>query len=291
MTLRYPNNIDSSTDFMRIQIGSYSSPLKGTTASEFAYNANPNSFTKSKEIYLNMPDSLGSTFTGAWNGKPTSALAQYALGQFAVPIGKSLKEGGALSLPTLNLAAATSAAVTDIVTAIGNKLGEIPGIGSNLSANDFLQIATETIINPNTELLYGGPGLRNHGYTFKLIPRNEGEAEQIINIVNEFKLACLPKNQSQFFGNDATKSRNFIGVPDVCQVQFMQQQVKEGGSGENPNLPKYKTSAFTSVSTNYITDNQYMSYRDGRPIGISLTITLIELKLVFREDVVAGVAR
>lgn len=293
--MRYPADIDKSTDFMSFQIGKYKSPVEGPTAGQTvssSYQSQP-AFTKTNgEIaYLNMPDSIGSTFTGAWAGKTTTALAQAALGGVGRPLGQVMTDGKLTGLDfatvteTANKAAAAFG--TDIATALASALGQVPGLGGNLTANDILQIATETIINPNTELLYGGPGLRTHGYTFKLIPQSKSEATEILKIVNMFKKACLPENNIQFFGK---KTRNFIGIPDICEIKFMSRS-SDGTIIENPHLPKYKYSAFTSVSTNYITDNQYMSYRDGEPIGISLTILMSELKLVFREDLINNVAR
>lgn len=293
--MRYPEDINKSTDFMSFQIGKYLSPLKGPNGTiSTSYQPQP-AFTKTNgEIaYLNMPDSIGSRFTGAWAGKPTTALAQVALGGVATPLGTLLKDG---KLTGLNFALVTKGATdalggltTDIAKTITTALGQVPGIGANLTANDILQISTETIINPNTELLYGGPELRTHGYTFKLIPQSKSEATEILKIVNMFKKACLPEGKSQFFGGSAN-TRNFIGIPDICEIKFMSRS-SNGAVIENPHLPKYKYSAFTSVSTNYITDNQYMSYRDGEPIGISLTITMTELKLVFREDLIENKAR
>lgn len=278
MTLKYPLNIDGSRDYVKFTIGEYVPPISGGSyVSDFTQEL------RGETILLNMPSDLGSSFSGAWGGKNTTGLAQLALG-IVRGIGKATGNGifdpkqfKDIKTDATGLGRTVAgAAIEDAVTFLGDTLGQAPGLGGNLTANDFLQVGTGTIINPNTELFYGGPSLRTHGYSFKLIPQSKDEAAQILQIVDAFKKACLPSQGQAVFGSNY---KNFIKVPNVCKVQFCDSR------GENPNLPKYKISAFTAVSTSYITDGGYMSFRDGEPIGINLTVSLTELKLVFRDDI------
>jgi hypothetical protein len=135
------------------------------------------------------------------------------------------------------------------------------------------------IINPNTELLYQGTSLRKHGYRFKMIAQSEKEAKDILAIANIFKRCAAPKGADQKFLG--LTNRNFIGIPDVCQITFH----KARESGEHPYLPRYKVSAITSVEVDYITEGQYMTFDDGRPIGINLSIAFTELKLLFADEI------
>jgi hypothetical protein len=116
-------------------------------------------------------------------------------------------------------------------------------------------------------------------YTKELIE----EARAIDEIANTFKIAAAPKgNSANFLGNDI---RNFIGIPNVCRVSF-----HRGGnsSEEHPYLPRFKTSAIMNVNVDYITEGQYMTYEDGRPIGLSLQVSFKELKLLFAEEIGSG---
>jgi hypothetical protein len=45
------------------------------------------------------------------------------------------------------------------------------------------------------------------------------------------------------------------------------------------------------VDVDYITEGQYMTFSDGHPIGINLTVELTELKLVFSEEIKSGAVR
>lgn len=304
MAYRYPSDIESCSDYVIFEFFKYQSPIAGSTDSGSiagtSYSSEIANLTKSSipSIYLNMPSDIGSTFTGGWGGKDTTSLAQFALGSIAKPIanvlGKGTNVGSTFAETTLNTFKEADtyknlgkALGDDVLKALANGFNQIPGIGSNLTASDILQLTNNQILNPNTELLYGGPQLREHGYSFKLIPRSASEADQVIGIVDSFKKAALPDASGAILG---TSGNNFISVPDLCRVTFKTKNAS-GGLEENNYLPKYKVSGIRSVSANYITDNGYMSYSDGKPLGISLTITLMETKLVFRKDLSDNKAR
>jgi len=302
MTYRYPSDIESCSDFVFFEFFKYQTPIAGASGSgsnvAINYTTDFSKLTRSSipSVYLNMPSDIGSSFTGGWGGKDTTSLAQFGLKTIATPVSKALASG--------DLGGATQGIFTDltnkdtykslgkalgddVLKALANGFNRIQGIGSNLSASDILQLTNNQILNPNTELLYGGPQLREHGYNFKLIPRSSSEADQVIGIVDSFKKAALPDADGAIFGS---KGNNFISIPDLCKVTF-KTRGSSGGLVENDHLPKYKVSGIRSVSKNYITDNGYMSYSDGKPLGISLTITLMETKLVFRQDLVDNKAR
>jgi hypothetical protein len=293
--LVYPETIDASSDFVKFEFYEYDTPYKGGAAGTgnqvgTDYYVTKSLTKKGSPIYLPMPDEIGSSFGGNWSGKDVTGLAQVALGTVGKTVGGIITGkgdqalGGIANIFTADtLKAGIGGATADVITLLGQKFQEAPGLGANLGANDILQLTTGTIINPNTELLYGGTGLRTHGYTFRMIAQSKTEATSILNIVNEFKKACAPKQKSAVLGNF---TRNFIAVPDLCQITFC----KAGGS-ENDNLPKYKVSGITSVNVGYITDGKYIAFTGGEPIGVTLSLSLIETKLVFREDIEGGSAR
>jgi len=233
--LKYPATIDGSSDYMLFEFGTYEPPYKGGAVS---YNTEQTFNTKGSSIALNMPNSIGSAFSGAWAGKDVTSLAAAALGKVASPIAQSLAKGDTDSAltalmkdPATSFKGTAKAVGDDFLKFLGEGFQNLPGLGGNIGTNDILQLTTGKIINPNTELLYGGPSLRSHGYGFKLIPQSRSEADEVLKIVQAFKEACLPSEGGAFGG---TKGRNFINIPDICRVKFMQGSTQE----ENPNLPK-----------------------------------------------------
>lgn len=295
--LSYPEDIGSALDYMKIEFGKYEAPYGGLDPNKNPATIPPSkgttyyspnvSFSPSDELYLNMPSDIGSNFGGQWGGKDVTALAGFGLKNIAAPISQAVSGKTTQAAATIKnwftgttITNAATALAEDALKELGNQFANLPGLGSNLTANDVLALTSGTIINPNTELLYGGAGLRSHGYSFKMIPQTKNEAQNVIKIVDRFKRACAPKKNSvSLFGQQVT---NFLGLPDIVQVKFM------NASGENIYLPRYKPSAITSVSVDYITEGQYVGMRDGEPIGVSLTIALTELKMIFSEEIGSG---
>ena len=73
--------------------------------------------------------------------------------------------------------------------------------GGNVTASQLLARGNGEIINPNMELLFGGPTLRNFRFQFKMTPRNEKEAEQIKLIIRAFKRNMSPMAQGGTLGS------------------------------------------------------------------------------------------
>jgi hypothetical protein len=295
--LKYPKDI-SAEYYIKFQFYKYEPPYSQASATTARVNQNDttrgyntsveNNLQRSgaPEIYLPMPADIGSQYSGQWGGQGVNTAASSILSTIGQAAGMTTGGGmknaatiikNALNLPAGNPDDAIGTGLEAAFQSAKEFLNKTPLIGANLTTNQLLSLGTNAILNPNTELLYNGTDLRTHGYKFKLVPNSSSEATDIKKIVEIFKKAALPKRQASVFGADA---RNFIGIPDVCKVEF----IKRGG-GNNVNLPKYKLSAISNVDVNYITDGQYIEYEDGFPLGIELTLAFKELKLLFSEEI------
>jgi len=287
--LRYPEGLDGSqSDYIKFKFYNYEPALKGGAQNtNTAYNASINGLTSTnEEIAITMPNDIASNFTGDWGSFNMTGLGRAAIGTVAASI-DSVKKGSAGVSQLISgfgglVSSAAGGLVEDGLRAVSNGLNQVNGLGGNFTANNILGLTSGYILNPNTELLYGGTQLRKHGYRFKLIAQSDTEAQKILDIAKQFKIAAAPKGKDQSFLG--LTNRNFIGIPDVCKVSFH----LAGSADEHPYLPKYKVSAITSVSVDYITEGQYMTFRDGKPIGINLTVELTELKLVFSDEIKDG---
>lgn len=290
--LRYPYNIDGSGDFIKFDFYDYRPALSGgaSTAGSAAYN-NSSSASKATKSELNsicitMPNDVGSNYTGNWGSKNLTGLSSAAFGAVAKGLDPNTYSSpqNLLSAITQGVTTAGSGFVEDALKGITEYITSKPGLGANLSTSDVLGLVGTNIINPNTELLYEGLNLREHGYNFKMIAFSKEEAIAIDDIVKTFKTAVLPNGKDQTFLG--LTGRNFIGIPNVCQVSFYR-----SGGIENEYLPKYKLSAITGVNVDYITEGQYMTFDDGRPIGVNLRVTFKELKLIFRDEIESDLVR
>lgn len=296
--LKYPENLDGSgPDFVKFTFFNYDPALKGATNTTAGYNASTTSVARSKiatdagvdSIVISMPNDIASTISGDWGSKGMTGLARAALGSIAGATQKALEteRKSAFNLPSIareGISAFAGGFVEDALKATVDGMQSISGLGSNLSASDVLGLVSTSIINPNTELLYQGTSLRKHAYRFKMIATSSTEADAILKIAQLFKKIAAPKGKDQELLG--LRNRNFIGIPDVCDVTF-----HRGGEGKgeiHTDLPSYKRSAITQVGVDYVTEGQYMTFADGKPIGINLTLELMELKLLFSEEIGTG---
>ena len=115
-------------------------------------------------------------------------------------IGKDKRKG------TLkNLAGVTGAAAFSQASALA---------GIDIDQNAFLARTGGRVLNPNAELLFTGPVLRDFNFDFLMIARSRAEGEEIRKIIRWFKLGMAPRF------NSAT----FLTTPDVFQLEYKRGQ-------------------------------------------------------------------
>ena len=154
-----------------------------------------------------------------------------------------------------------------ILANLAAQAGSLVGL-TNLSLNQVLARSTGEIVNPNMELLFNGPTIRNFSFSFKLTPRNDKEAEQIKLIIRSLKKHMSPKN------NDGT----FLRSPDVFELRYKQ------GLQDHSYLNRFKRCALQNMSVNYTGENVYATYDDGAPVSTILSLSFKELEPIYAED-------
>jgi len=128
--------------------------------------------------------------------------------------------------------------------------------------------------NPSEELLFSGPGLRVFSFSYDFTPRNQQELTQIKAIVASFKRFSLPliNKSSLFIQFPAIWKMDISGIDgDVDDTNFVMFGIKD------------RPMALTDVGINYTPEGSFISFHDGFPIKISLSLTLRELKPLYRE--------
>ena len=150
----------------------------------------------------------------------------------------------------------------------------VNAFGGNLTANQLLARAEGSIINPNMELLFNGPTLRNFRFSFKMTPRNGEEAEQIKLIIRSLKTNMAPKTTS----STSNKGNFFIKTPNVFELRY------RSGNRDHPFLHKFKQCFLTDVSVNYTADGVYATYEDATPIAMQMDLSFKELEPIYDSD-------
>ena len=340
-TLRWPkDSIGTGTDYIFFQFGKYIPPfsreadalrtsrdeanslanegegwkqdIQGTSARDFLvtnsntaatyemYNSSAENLkVEGSTIMLPMPQDLSNELNQQWQGKQftatgRAATAALAAGQFSYA-----------SEVVKNIAGNATALQNAFNTTV---LNSIPGVGGNLEFNDVSGSTRGIVINPNAELLYDAPEMREIGMIFKLVPRNAKEASDIKMIIRRFRSASMPRwgadpnneKQLDFLAGasevqagkgeaEEAKSQldiggmdNWIQVPDLCKFTFM------NGDRANDNIIQFKPCAISGVEVNYTPDGTYASYDKGVPAAIELRLNFMETKLVFADEVRMG---
>ena len=134
-------------------------------------------------------------------------------------------------------------------------------LGTNVLSRQY-----GVVINPNLELLFDSPSLRDFSFSFKMTPRSKSEAIRVRTIIRYFKQAMSVKR---------SKSVLLLKAPHTFRIQY------KTSNQDHPYLNRFKECALTNCSVNYTPDGQYMSYDDSDPDGRSMTA--YELSLSFQE--------
>lgn len=134
-------------------------------------------------------------------------------------------------------------------------------------------------LNPVIEVLYSSPTLRQFQFDFTFAPRSSDEADQVMNIIKQFRMHQAPEVANFAAGM-------FFIPPSEFDIEF--QMNINGSFVENPNVPRISTCVLTAVNVNYAPDNQFVTFKDGVPIQIQMRLAFQEVDMITRDRVELG---
>jgi len=137
-------------------------------------------------------------------------------------------------------------------------------LGISISGEDLITRSTGNAVNPNAELLFRGPVLRDFGFRFTMIARSDKEAKQIRKIVRFFKEGSAPKYQNAAF----------LGSPDIFQLKYQPKSV----------LNQFKPMSLNKVTIDYAPDGYWAAYEDSHPVSIVMSLEFSEIVPVYDKD-------
>lgn len=255
MVLSYPRNADAA-DFVAFDHFEYSSNRSGRSSAPPAMG---------NAIRLYMPTSTPSvTNKNMWQ---TMQTLDGVMGQTQLDL------AGAVGAEDVN------GAIDRIKSVIGTAKQNIgPAfyqgavvLGAGLlkmQPNHVTQLGQGKIFNPNTEIAYDGPGLRQFSMQFDFIPRNQLEATDVQNIIMEFKKWSSASGANQ----------NMYEVPHLWSVTYV-------SNGKLDVMNRFKPSALTGVTVQANpTSDMHTTFTDGMPVVTSLKLDFLENDVILRED-------
>jgi len=163
-------------------------------------------------------------------------------------------------------------AVGDIANAVKganrNAVGTLIAQAASGTGQQLLQRSTGSILNPNMELLFQGPQLRDFTFQFKLSPRSSKETEEVIKIIRFFKQGMAPIR---------SKSRLFLKSPHTFKLQYIHE------NNDHKFLNRFKECALQGCTVAY-GETQYATFEDGAMSSYNMQLSFKELEPVFNDE-------
>ena len=160
---------------------------------------------------------------------------------------------------------------SDVASAINVYLAQ-----QAVGAQGLLSRTTGAILNPNLEMLFGGPQLRRFTFQFLMSPRDADEATQVRKIIRFFKQGMSVKTSA---------SNVFLKAPNIFDIEYKSFNTN-GTEIRHPSINIIKKCALTSCNVQYTPNNTYMTYDDPfRTMqAYQLTMQFGELDPIYDDD-------
>jgi len=143
--------------------------------------------------------------------------------------------------------------------------------GITLSTNQFLARSSGRVLNPNAELLFGGPVLRDFSFDFTFVARSETEGKEIRKIIRFFKTGMMAK---------FLKSPSFLATPDIFTIEYRR------GKDILNTVNRFNETglALRTMAVDYAPNGYWSAYRDSQPTSLKISLNFAELKPIYDED-------
>jgi len=139
--------------------------------------------------------------------------------------------------------------------------------------------ATGLAPNPKKEQVFKGVDFRTFTFEYQFFPRNEDEAKNVQNIIQQFKFHMHPeyKGSGEFI---------FVYPSEFDIVYYTNGQ-------ENENLHRHTSCVLTEMSVNYTPNGAFNTFAQSRtgggmPTQINIQLTFRELQILTKELVGEG---
>ena len=217
-----------------------------------------------------MPGTVQVSYKTDYQDTPMGAVTEQALNAYNAAVGLNYRDF-ATNIGNMDQGAIELLQQAGLVI-----VGSIPGMAGVKEAFEMKQ---GVIISDRLELAFKGVGKRSFTYDFKMIPKNQDEADMIRKIIFAFKANMLP----EFAGGNRAGRR--LIVPNTFDIQYMYV------GKTNEYLHNISTCVLQDMSVSYGGD-RYKTFdanNDGAPpVETSMSLNFQEMELITRERVFEG---
>jgi hypothetical protein len=149
----------------------------------------------------------------------------------------------------------------------------------NLNVQGLRNATTRSVSNPRREMAFKDVGMRTHTFSFDFAPKNEEEAQTVLDIIRMLRYHAYPGLQGG--------GGHFFTFPAEFEATFY--TVAENGAIlVNDNLPKIPKLALQAVSVDYSSAGDYKTFSDSKPAFIRLELQFTEMEQLTNEHIIHG---
>ena len=146
-------------------------------------------------------------------------------------------------------------------------------LGSDISTDELLARTSGRVLNPNAEMLFQGPVIRDFSFSFLMVARSQKEGDEIRRIIRMLKVGMAPKFQNS----------TFLENPDIFTIEY------KNGEGEKDMLKTVNQFspgglALTTMNVDYAPTGYWSAYRDSQPVAVKMDLAFTELRPIYQSD-------
>ena len=159
-----------------------------------------------------------------------------------------------------------------VVAAVASEAA-IRTTGQTVTTDEILARTQGTVLNPNAELLFQGPVLRDFNFDFLMIARSQREGEEIRKIIRWFKTGMAPQKK------DAT----LLKTPNIFTLEYKR------GAGDMDVLNTVNRFnpgglALRTFAVDYAPNGYWSAYQDSQPVALKCSMNFAELRPIYQRD-------
>ena len=145
--------------------------------------------------------------------------------------------------------------------------------GTDLDVDTYLARSGGRVLNPNAEMLFQGPVIRDFNFSFLMIARSQREGNEIRKIIRFLKTGMAPK----------FRSTTYLKNPDIFTLHY------KNGVGDNDFLKTVNQFnpgglALTTMAVDYAPNGYWSAYKDSQPVAIKMDLSFTELRPIYEQD-------
>jgi len=209
-------------------------------------------------IALHTPNNMSTTYSVNYDEEDMDV---YAIGLAAAGGTAALAEAGKQKGGS-NIAG--DGAINSVTAAVLSQGLKLPGTGG-------ISKITGIAPNPRKEQVFKHVSFRNFTFDYQFYPRDVKEAENVLNIIYQFKYHMHPEFKD---------ANNFLYIyPSEFDIFYY------NNGQENMNVNRHTSCVLTDMVVNYSPNGQFTAFANGMPTQINVTLTFKELATLTKEKI------